>query len=130
MAAVSLWTPIEFPRIFARWFSMPNILYLWPVPFVTALVAFTAWRALERGRDVAPFLAAIGLFLLGYLGLVISSYPYLVPPTLTIWQTAAVPSSQMFMLVGTLVFLPLALCYTALVYWLFRGKVKPGQSYH
>ena len=60
----------------------------------------------------------------------ISTFPYLVPPSLTIWQTAAVPASQIFMLVGTLVFLPLALGYTALIYWLFRGKVKPGESYH
>jgi cytochrome bd ubiquinol oxidase subunit II len=130
MAAVSLWTPLAFPRIYERWFSLPNILYLWPVPLVTVLTAYAGWRALERGRDVVPFVAAIGLFLLGYLGLVISTYPYLVPPTLTIWQTAAVPASQIFMLIGTLLFLPLALGYTALVYWLFRGKVKPGDTYH
>jgi cytochrome d ubiquinol oxidase subunit II len=130
MAAVSLWTPLAFPRIFERWFSMPNFLYLWPVPLITAALAYAAWRALERGREVTPFVASIGLFLLGYLGLVISSYPYLVPTSLTIWQAAAVPASQIFMLIGTLVFLPLALCYTALVYWLFRGKVRPGESYH
>ncbi len=130
MATVSLWTPVAFPRIFERWFSLPNILFLWPVPLVTALVAFAAWRALERGRQVLPFTASIGLFLLGYLGLVISVFPYLVPPSLTIWQTAAVPASQIFMLLGTLVFLPLALAYTVLVYWVFRGKVRPGESYH
>jgi cytochrome bd ubiquinol oxidase subunit II len=130
MAAVSLWTPLAFPRIYERWFSLPNILYLWPVPLLTALTAFLGWRALVRGRDVAPFAASIGLFLLGYLGLVISTYPYLVPPSLTVWQTAAVPASQVFMLIGTLVFLPLALGYTALVYWLFRGKLKPGDTYH
>jgi cytochrome d ubiquinol oxidase subunit II len=130
MAAVSLWTPYASPRIAARWFSLPNFFYLWPVPLVTAVVAFAGWRALEKGRDAAPFFASIGLFLLGYLGLVISWFPYLVPPSLTIWQTAAVPASQIFMLMGTLVFLPLALCYTALVYWLFRGKVRPGEGYH
>ena len=130
MAAVSLWTPLMSPAIAARWFSLPNFLFLWPVPLVTALTAFAAWRALERGREVGPFLASIGLFLLGYLGLMISWFPYLVPPSLTVWQTAAVPASQIFMLVGTLIFLPLALCYTVLVYWLFRGKVKPGEGYH
>ena len=70
------------------------------------------------------------MFLLGYLGLVISWFPYLVPPSMTVWQAAAVPASQIFMLIGTLVFLPLALTYTALVYYLFRGKVRPGESYH
>lgn len=130
MAAVSLWTAFGFQRISARWFSLPNFYFLWPVPIITALVAFVGWRALEKGREGTPFVASIGLFLLGYLGLVISSYPYLVPPSVTVWQAAAAPESQIFMLLGTLVFLPLALCYTALIYWLFRGKVKPGESYH
>ena len=130
MAAVSLWTPLAFDRIAARWFSTPNIYYLWPVPVVTALTAFAAWRWLEQGREVAPFLAAIALFLLGYLGLVISVFPYLVPPSLTIWQTAATPTSQRFMLVGTLVLLPIILGYVAFVYWVFRGKVREGEGYH
>jgi cytochrome d ubiquinol oxidase subunit II len=130
MAAVSLWTPIAEPRIAQRWFTLPNILFLWPVPVVTALVAFQLWRWLEAGREVPPFLAAIALFLLGYLGLVISNFPYLVPPSLTVWQTAAAPASQIFVLLGTLVLLPMILGYIAFVYWLFRGKVKEGESYH
>jgi len=130
MAIVSLWTPIAFERIRERWFSTPNIFYLWPVPIVTALTAFAAWRWLERGREVPPFLAAIALFLLGYLGLVISVFPYLVPPSLTIWQTAAAPSSQTFMLIGTVALLPIIFGYVVFVYWLFRGKVREGESYH
>ncbi len=130
MAAVSLWTPLVEPRIAERWFSTPNIFYLWPVPLVTALVAFLLWRWLDKGREVPPFLATIALFLLGYLGLVISNFPYLVPPSLTIWDTAAAPASQIFMLLGTLVLLPMILGYIAFVYWLFRGKVREGESYH
>jgi cytochrome d ubiquinol oxidase subunit II len=130
MAVVSLWTPIAFPRIAERWFSLPNILFLWPVPAVTALAAFAAWRWLGAGRDIPPFLASIALFLLGYLGLVISIFPYVVPPALTIWDAAAAPSSQMFMLVGTLFLLPIILAYTAYTYWLFRGKISEGASYH
>ena len=117
-------------RIAARWFSLPNIFFLWPVPLVTALTALLAWRWLEEGREMLPFLASIGLFLLGYLGLVISTFPYLVPPSLTIWQTAAAPASQIFMLVGTLVLLPIILGYIVFVYWLFRGKVREGEGYH
>jgi cytochrome d ubiquinol oxidase subunit II len=130
MAAVSLWTPLAYERIAARWFSAPNIYYLWPVPLVTALTALAAWRWLDKGREVLPFFAAIGLFLLGYLGLVISVFPYLVPPSLTIWQTAAAPSSQAFMLVGTLILLPIILGYFVFVFWVFRGKVREGESYH
>jgi cytochrome bd ubiquinol oxidase subunit II len=130
MALVSLWTPFAFQTIAARWFSMPNILYLWPVPLVTALTAFALWRWLEQGRDVPPFLAAIALFLLGYAGIVISMFPYLVPPSLTIWDTAAAPASQRFMLIGTLILLPVILCYVVFVYWIFRGKVRAGEGYH
>jgi cytochrome d ubiquinol oxidase subunit II len=130
MAVVSLWTPLAFERIARRWFSTPNIYFLWPVPLVTALTALMAWRWLEERREALPFLASIVLFLLGYLGLVISTFPYLVPPTLTIWQTAAVPASQIFMLLGTLVLLPVILGYITFVYWLFRGKVREGEGYH
>jgi cytochrome bd ubiquinol oxidase subunit II len=130
MAAVSLWTPIVEARIAQRWFSLPNFYFLWPVPLVTALTAFAIWRWLDKGYETPPFLAAIALFLLGYLGLVISNFPYLVPPSLTIWETAAAPASQIFMLLGTLVLLPMVLGYVAFVYWLFRGKVREGESYH
>jgi cytochrome d ubiquinol oxidase subunit II len=130
MAAVSLYTPIAFERIAQRWFSLPNFYFLWPVPLLTIFLAAMLWRWIGRRREVLPFVASIGLFLLGYLGLVISSYPYLVPPTLTIWDTAAVPASQIFMLIGTLFLLPIILGYVIFIYWLFRGKVKEGESYH
>src|SRR5712692_9537328 len=80
MAIVSIWTPLAFERIAVRWFSLPNILFFWWVPAATAIVAFAAWRWLETKHDVLPFLATIALFLLGYLGLLISNFPYLVPP--------------------------------------------------
>jgi cytochrome bd ubiquinol oxidase subunit II len=79
---------------------------------------------------VPPFLAAITLFMLGYLGLVISNFPYLVPPSLTVWDTAAAPASQIFMLLGTLLLLPFVIGYVVMIYWLFRGKVREGESYH
>jgi cytochrome d ubiquinol oxidase subunit II len=130
MAVVSIWTPLAFERIAARWFSTPNIYFLWPVPLVTAFVALLIWRWLEQGREAPPFLASIALFLLGYLGLVISTFPYLVPPVLTIWQTAAAPASQIFMLLGTVALLPIIFGYIVFVYWLFRGKVREGEGYH
>jgi cytochrome d ubiquinol oxidase subunit II len=130
MAVVSLWTPLMMPSIGQRWFSLPNIAILWPVPVLTALTAYIGWLGLQRGRDALPFLSAIALFLLGYMGLVISWFPYIVPPSLTVWDAAAAPVSQMFMLVGTLILLPIILGYTGLIYWLFRGKVAEGESYH
>jgi cytochrome d ubiquinol oxidase subunit II len=130
MAIVSIWTPLAFERIAVRWFSLPNILFFWWVPAATALVAFAAWRWLETGREALPFLAAIALFLLGYLGLLISNFPYLVPPSLTIWQTAAAPATHVFMLMGTLVLLPIILGYMIFVYWIFGGKLREGEGYH
>lgn len=130
MAIVSLWTPLSIDRIAERWFSLPNLFYLWPIPLVTALVGYLVFVWLNRGDEVKPFLGSVVLFLLGYLGLVISTYPYLVPPHLTFWDTAAAPASQMFLLVGTVFLLPLVLAYTAFVYWMFRGKIGPGEGYH
>ena len=89
MAIVSLWTPLSIDRIAERWFSLPNLFYLWPIPLVTALVGYLVFVWLNRGDEVKPFLGSVVLFLLGYLGLVISTYPYLVPPHLTFWDTAA-----------------------------------------
>jgi cytochrome bd ubiquinol oxidase subunit II len=130
MAVVSIWTPLATERIAARWFSLPNILFLWPVPILTAAVAWCGWKWIADGREILPFFAGIGLFLLGYLGLVISWFPYLVPPSLTVWETAAVPASQIFVLLGVLLLLPIILIYIGFVYWLFRGKVREGEGYH
>ncbi len=132
MGIVSLWTPLSVDRIAERWFSLPNFYFLWPIPLVTALLAFFVWRWLQhpKSHDALPFMGTIGLFLLGYAGLVISTAPYLVPPHLTFWDTAAAPESQIFMLIGTLFLLPMVLGYTAFVYWTFRGKVAPGEGYH
>lgn len=130
MAIISLWTPLAFERIADRWFAWPNVLYLSPLPIATAITAWACWHGLNTGREAVPFLCAVGLFLLGFLGLAISNVPYLVPPSITIWEAAAVPQSQIFMLVGVLVLLPVILGYTAFVYWTFRGKVREGEGYH
>jgi cytochrome d ubiquinol oxidase subunit II len=130
MAVVSLWTPLAIERIATRWFSLPNLFYLWPIPLVTALVGYLVFIWLRRGDDVKPFFGSVVLFLLGYCGLVISTWPYLVPPHLTFWDTAAAPASQLFLLVGTVFLLPLILGYTFFVYWMFRGKIGPGEGYH
>ena len=131
IALVSIWNSAQIPRIAERWFSTPNIFFLWPVPVVTALLALVVWRGLEKKRDVAPFFGAVGLFLLCYLGLAISNFPYLVPPSMTVTDAAAVPESQIFTLIGVIFMLPIILGYTGFVYWTFlRGKVVIGESYH
>ncbi|HEX4885810.1 MAG TPA: cytochrome d ubiquinol oxidase subunit II [Casimicrobiaceae bacterium] len=130
IAIVSVWTPLAIPRIAERWFRMPDFIWLSPVPFATAIAAFACWYGLTRGRLRMPFVASVALFLLSYAGLVISNIPYLVPPVIDVWEAAAHPKSQMFMLVGVLILLPVILGYTVFNYWVFRGKVKAGEGYH
>jgi cytochrome d ubiquinol oxidase subunit II len=130
MAVVSLWTPLFSAEIAERWFTLPNFFFLAPVPLLTAALAFLAWRGIDADHSATPFFATMGLFVLGFLGLAISWFPYLVPPTLTIWDTAAAPASQIFVLFGAIALLPLILGYNVFLHWVFRGKVREGEGYH
>ena len=130
VVVVSIWTPLASDRVAQRWFSFPNIFFLAQVPVATALFAWLCWRGMRKGQPILPFVAAVLLFLLAFFGLVISHIPYIVPPSMTIWQAAAHPSSQMFYLIGAAILIPMILAYTVLVFWLFRGKLAPGEGYH
>lgn len=127
---VSVWTPLEDPRIAQRWFSFPNFLYFSPVPILMAVLALLLWQALNKGRDILPFLCAMGMFILSYLGLIISLWPYVAPPSITLWDAATAPMSQQFLVVGTVFLLPVILLYVFWSYWVFRGKVHGGMGYH
>jgi cytochrome d ubiquinol oxidase subunit II len=126
VVAVSVWTPLAQPAIAERWFSWPNLLYFSPVPLLTGIVAWELWRALQLRRERAPFACTVALFLLSYAGLAVSTWPYAVPRALTIWEAASPPATQMFILVGVLVLLPLVLGYTVHTYRVFRGKASAG----
>jgi cytochrome bd ubiquinol oxidase subunit II len=127
---VSIWTPFLDSTIAARWFSWPNIVLFSPVPLLVAGAAFALYRAVQTRHERLPFLLAQGLFVLSYVGLGISLYPYIVPRSITIWQAAAPPESLAFLLVGALILIPIILAYTAHAYWIFRGKVDPTGGYH
>ncbi|MEX2453948.1 MAG: cytochrome d ubiquinol oxidase subunit II [Rhodospirillaceae bacterium] len=130
IAIVSLWTPFAHPGVADRWFSMPNLIYLSPVPLLVAATAVWFWFGLARGAERAPFFAALGLFVLSYVGLGISLFPYVVPYAVTVEQAAAPPESLRFLLYGAAVLLPLILGYTAYAYRVFRGKVRADEGYH
>ncbi len=130
IVAVSLWTPLTQEAIAARWFGMPGLLLLSPIPVLTAFCGLFLLLSLKARRENMPFLFAIGLFLLSYLGLAVSLWPYIVPRALTIWDAAAPPTTQLFLLVGVVLFIPLILIYTVIVYRVFRGKVRHGEGYH
>jgi cytochrome d ubiquinol oxidase subunit II len=127
---VSLWTPFLNPRFMERWFSLPQALYLLPVPTMVTTCAVGLFVGLRERHELMPFLASLGLFVLSFFGLCISFFPYIVPSSVTIWEAAAPDKSLQFLLVGSLVLLPLILAYTAYSYWVFRGKVRIADGYH
>jgi cytochrome bd ubiquinol oxidase subunit II len=127
---VSLWTPFLNPVFMSRWFAFPAIVYVLPIPLAVAAAAGLLFLGLRGGRDAQPFVAALALFVLSYIGLGISLYPEIVPPSITIWQAAAPDKSLGFLLVGTLILVPIIIAYMAHAYWVFRGKVDVASGYH
>jgi cytochrome bd ubiquinol oxidase subunit II len=130
IAAVSLATPLLTIQYARRWFTWPAIVLTAPVPLAVIAVSVLLLKSLADRRDNRPFVLSLLLFVLSYAGLGISMYPYIVPQSITIWQAAAPERSQLFMLVGVAVLIPLILAYTGWAYWVFRGKVKPESGYH
>ena len=129
IGAVSLYTPFVEPKYFQRWFDYPGLLVTVPMPLLVAGTAFALWRSISRRPDWLPFVLTLGLFLLSLAGLAISIWPDVIPGRVSIWQAAAPYESQLFMLVGAAVLIPLILAYTAWSYWVFRGKVGE-EGYH
>jgi cytochrome d ubiquinol oxidase subunit II len=130
IGVVSLWTPFLNGPYAQRWFGWPQILLVVPVPLAVLGTGYLLLRGLTERRELAPFLAALGLFVLCFIGLGISFFPYLVPHAVTIWQAAAPDNSLSFLLVGGVVLIPIILAYTAYAYWVFRGKVNAVGGYH
>lgn len=96
-----------------------------------AAAAYALFRGLQLRWDLTPFIASLALFLISYIGLGISFYPFIVPPSVTIWEAAAPDKSLEFLLAGASVLLPIILAYTAYSYWVFRGKVNAhAGGYH
>ncbi|MDR0281198.1 MAG: cytochrome d ubiquinol oxidase subunit II [Paucimonas sp.] len=127
---VSLWTPLAYPKIAERWFSMPNLIWFMPVPLLVLVTFYGLLQAVKRNAHYTPFLLTLVLIFLGYSGLGISLWPNIIPPSISIWDAAAPPQSQGFMLVGTLFILPFILGYTFWSYYVFRGKVTHEHGYH
>jgi len=131
IVAVSIWTPLVDSTIKERWFAWPNSLYLSPVPIITGLIALFEWRALsDNHSEMAPFIGAVGLFLMSYVGITISLFPMIIPHHFNLWEAASAPETQAFLIVGTLFLLPIILMYSAWSYWVFRGKVRSDIGYH
>ncbi|MCO6059545.1 cytochrome d ubiquinol oxidase subunit II [Pseudomonas sp. MOB-449] len=127
---VSIWTPLAHEEIATRWFSLPNLFWFMPVPILVLICTWALLRAVANNAHHAPFVLTLVLIFLGYSGLGISLWPNVIPPSISIWDAAAPPQSQGFMLVGALFIIPFILMYTAWSYYVFRGKVRVEDGYH
>jgi len=131
LLAVSIVNPLVNERIFAKWFSWPNLLLLAPLPLLTMLAALVIHRTLKKlsqANDAGcwiPFAGCLLIFVLAFSGLAFSFYPYVIPDQMDIWQAASAAQSLLVILWGVVVVLPAIIGYTALSYWIFRGKSTP-----
>ncbi|MGH6865827.1 MAG: cytochrome d ubiquinol oxidase subunit II [Methyloceanibacter sp.] len=125
----SLWTPYMHPAIAARWFQPGNMVMLSPVPLITTAAVIALWRALDKRQRYVPFLLGVAIFMLCYTGFAVSMFPYIIPPDITIWEAAAAPKSQLFMLYGAVPLLPIILGYTAYSYYVL-WDAPDHDAYH
>lgn len=128
LGVVSLMTTYVNPAYAQRWFELPNMLYLAPIPIVTVGLLYWLWHAVKK-HEKTVFGITLGIFFLSYLGFGITLYPNIVPPMITFRDAAAPENSLAFMLVGAVILLPIILAYTAYAYWVFRGKTG-DEGYH
>ena len=125
MGLVSLSMPLMNSDIKALWFSLPNFYFLQPMPILSIVFFVMLWRDLRGGkREIRPFLLTLGIFLMNYIGIGVSTWPWLVPFKVSLWDAAAAPESQSLLLLGTVILLPCVLAYTGYCFWVFRGKAS------
>jgi cytochrome d ubiquinol oxidase subunit II len=129
VALVSLATPAVSELVYARWFDFPETLALMVLPAATLVSWLWVWRSVGRS-DWKPFAGAVAIFVLAFLGLAYSVFPYIVLGWLTIWEAAAHPSALKVTLIGALIVLPFLVGYTVFAYRVFRGKAKAGLYGH
>jgi cytochrome d ubiquinol oxidase subunit II len=130
IVGISVWTLFLDPKFLPHWLSVPAVYYVGVVPLITVALFAGLVKSLRARNDTRPFVLTLGLFIACYVGLGISLFPYMIPPSVTIWDAAAPPESLQFLLVGTAVLLPIIIGYTAYGYWVFRGKTRAGEGYH
>ena len=131
IGAVSLWTPFLQDGYFARWFTGWGIALSLGVAATVGVIALMMFRSLTiHHHEYRPFMLTLALFGVCFAGLGVCVFPYIVPTEVTIYEAAAPVASQVFMLVGAGILIPIILAYTAYAYWVFRGKIDPEAGYH
>ena len=128
LVAISLATPLVSQTVFEKWFTLPEFFALLPIPLACGAAFFSAYLALQRPRIVEAgygwivFAATVLIFLLAFLGLAYSIYPYVVLDQLTIWDAASSTEALAVILIGVAITLPVIIIYTVFMYRVFWGK--------
>ncbi len=130
LLVVSVYSPAHDPQMLARWSSEPRIYFIWLLPLIGAAAFIALHVSLYRREEVKPFIFTVLLFLSAYLGLLAAIYPMAILPDITIYQAASQRETQIFILIGVVLLLPIILAYTTYSYWVFRGKVLVEDGYH
>ncbi|QDH16398.1 cytochrome d ubiquinol oxidase subunit II [Swingsia samuiensis] len=131
IAIISVWTPQLHATYMQRWFEWPQIALVAPVPVAVVIVSLTLFLGLRnKNSEILPFVATLLLFFLCFSGLGINIWPYIVPPSITIWMASSPPASQAFLLCGAMFLLPAISAYNIYSYYVFRGKVTADHHYH
>ncbi|NML46291.1 cytochrome d ubiquinol oxidase subunit II [Ramlibacter sp. G-1-2-2] len=127
LVSISLATPVVSPNVFERWFALPQFIGLLPIPVACAAAFFAAFHVagrkqiVEAGYGWVVFASTVLIFVLAFLGLAYSIYPYIVIEHLTVWQAAAAHNSLVFLFVGVAITLPAIVIYTIFMYRVFWG---------
>lgn len=128
LGLISIWSPLESSVIWQRWFGN-NFSHLVFLPIISGILILFFFRAIHKRSEYILYWLTVGIFLCAYIGFGISTYPYIIPHKITIWEAAAPPESQLFMLIGTLLLLPILIGYTSYAYYIFRDKVTDVIEY-
>ena len=126
---ITIWTPFHYQSVLSNWFSPPRVYFIWIFPLIGLLAFYELIISLKRHREILPFVFSVVFFFAGYLGLIASIYPCIVPPSITFQQAAAQQETLRFTLWGVVIVLPVVLAYTIYSYIIFRGKVGIHRYY-
>ncbi len=125
---ITITTPIFYESARSRLFQEPLVYLFAAIPILGILLVGLLLRSLSRAEERTPFVWTILIFLLTFIGLGMIVFPYIIPPSVTIYQAAASPSALVFMIIFIGFLIPIMLFYNIYNYIVFRGKVT-GEVY-
>lgn len=130
LVGISMATPLVSQTVFNKWFALPQFIGLLPIPLACAAAFYAALHVLLKPKVVAAgygwvvFASTVLIFLLAFLGLAYSIYPFIVINKLTVWQAASAPESLVVILIGVAISLPAIIAYTIFMYKVFWGRAE------